>query len=58
MHIFSTVTSDVPQGSVLGLGLCNIFMCGLDTKVLCMLSMFDGDTKLEGTIDSMEEKTH
>jgi len=47
-------TGGAPLGSILAPVLFNVFVNDLDTGVECRLSTFTDNTKLGGTIDSLD----
>ncbi|PKU44543.1 rna-directed dna polymerase from mobile element jockey-like [Limosa lapponica baueri] len=52
--VASDVLQDVPQGSVLGLVLFNLFVSNMDIGIKCPLSKFAKDTKLCGAVNTLE----
>lgn len=50
------MTSDIPQGSVLGPVSFDIFIYDIDSEIKCTFSKVAGDSKLSGVADMPESR--
>ena len=56
MSVWRPITSDALQESLLGLVFFNIFINNIGVGIEYVFIKFSGDTKLSGTVDTIEGK--
>ena len=56
MSVWRPITSDALQESLLGLVFFNIFINNIGVGIEYVFIKFSGDTKLSGTVDTIDGK--
>ena len=58
MSRWRSVTSGIPQGSILGLMLFNVFISDINSGIKCTLSKFVNNTKLCSAVSMPDEMAY